>query len=160
MIKLSKKRQFCFPVILIIIVLIIFSPYIAHLHTYALFAKSDKIRIRYCDFYDTENAESISKQKEIDITDENDIKTLKKICSLQSITDIATIFDVPACFFDTVEIVFSNGKQQVTVCPSPDGCNNILIRTENGDEYYRSLSKTEMKTLIEILENNGIVWVW
>ena len=160
MTKASKKRRLYFPVIFIIIVLTILTPYLTHLHTSALFSKSDKIIIRYCDSYNTENTELINQQKEITITDENDIKTLKRICSLQSITDIATIFDVPACFFDTVEIVFINGKQQVIVCPSPDGCNNILIKTENGDEYYRSLSKTEMKTLIEILENNGIIWNW
>lgn len=158
MIKTLKKRRLYFPVIFIIIVLTILTTYVTYLHTSALFLKSDKIIVRYCDFYDTENTELINQQKEI--TDKNDIKTLKRICSLQSIEDIATICDVPACFFDTVEIIFINGNQQVTVCPSPDGCNNILIKTGKGDEYYHSLSKAEMKTLIEILENNGIVWNW
>lgn len=92
------------------------------------------------------------------ISNTGEIKTLSKICSCKISGEI--FGETPACFFDTVQISFINEKKQTNVYPSPDGCNNLLIEKSNGANHYHSLSKTEMKNLIKILEKNNIEWNW
>lgn len=99
----------------------------------------------------------ISKEKEITITDKDDINALEEICFDINITDM---FGIPACFFEPVQIIFVSNGKQITVCPSPDGCNNLMIKAENGRVYYHSLSDTEMQKLTGILINNGVAWNW
>lgn len=112
--------------------------------------------------FDFNNTETVTvtfydnkKEKSIEITNKDDIKQIEKICSGKSISET---FETPACFFDTVNIILRSSNKSTKICPSGDDCRNILIC---GDaDYYHSISKNEMNKLIEILEKNGINWIW
>lgn len=157
MVKSKKKLAITISIILSAVILLPVISQIPYIAISNSFSKMDKVIIKCSDFVDSEMNDYISKEKDITITDKDDINALEEICFDINITDM---FETPACFFDTVQIIFVSNGKQITVCPSPDGCNNLMIKAENGRKYYHSLSDTEMQKLTEILINNGVAWNW
>ena len=160
MVKSKKKLVITISIILSAVILLTVISQIPYIAISNPFSKMDKVIIKCSEFIDSETNDDINREKDITITDKDDINALEEICFKQNITDIMSVFETPACFFDTVQIIFVSNGKQITVCPSPDGCNNLMIKAENGRVYYHSLSDTEMQKLIEILKNNGQTGNW
>lgn len=157
MVKSKKKLVITISIILSAVILLTVISQIPYIAISNPFSKMDKVIIKCSDFVDSEMNDYISKEKDITITDKDDINALEEICFDINITDM---FGIPACFFEPVQIIFVSNNRQITVCPATDGCNNLMIKAENGRVYYHSLSDTEMQKLTEILINNGVAWNW
>lgn len=158
MVKARKKLILTISIISSTIILLTVFSHIPYITISNSFFSADKVTIKCNDFIDSETNDVISRENEITITDSNDIKALQEICFGQNIVDILSVLETPACFFDTVQIIFTSNGKQITVCPSSDGCNNLMIKTENNYKNYHSLSEMEMKKLIKILKDNGVIW--
>lgn len=157
MVKSKKKLVITISIILSAIILLTVISQIPYIASSNPFSKMDKVIIKCSDFVDSETNDDTNREKDITVTDKDDINALEEICFDINITDM---FGIPACFFEPVQIIFVSNNRQITVCPSTDGCNNLMITAENGRKYYHSLSDTEMQKLIDILKNNGQAWNW
>jgi len=92
----------------------------------------------------------IDKDISIKITDENDIRALKKV--LKGIP----FPDSPSCGFTTdVSITMTNGRKSVVFCPACDGCP--ILRMGASGKYIGISEKARTK-LNTVLEKYGMTF--
>ncbi len=84
------------------------------------------------------------------IIDEDDSTELKNMLKGIAYTDY------PSCGFTLdISITFTDGKQNITLCPACDGCSKL--RVNDSDKYIR-ITAEERKRLNIILEKYGMIF--
>jgi len=81
-----------------------------------------------------------------EITDENDIRELKKI--FRTVSFSHSLFGTPSCGFSTnISLTFQKGDKKIIICPGGDTCGNIRIGESN---RYLLFSSKKLKKFDEI----------
>ena len=110
--------------------------------------------------FDFRNADSVT-VSDMDGTnavtlDGEDKSLAESFCSAKNA--VSEDVEIPACFFDTVEITIVKDGKTYTVYPSGDDCRNLAIDV-NGKTYYGAMTDS-MDAFKEVLKKNGIAWYW
>lgn len=90
----------------------------------------------------------------ISISKEESEKTYSKIINLCSHhkKTVSDPFSIPSCPFEKYELEFKKGNKLVKVFPANDGCETMLMETENKIVYYY-IGESQKKELDGLLSS-------